>query len=147
MIDKSPLVPDRLRRIQGSFAYIEHRFLREGFWQGLSHLELLLYFFLVLVADRNGISFYSYDKICTLLGTTLDDYVRARNCLIEKDLLAFDGHLFQVLSLPKNPPSPTRRVLKTAEDMLARDPATVHMAICDALGADPDESIRRSPQD
>ena len=67
MIDRSPLVPDRIRRIQGSFAHIEHRFLREGFWQGLSRLELLLYFFLVLVADRNGISFYSYDRICTLL--------------------------------------------------------------------------------
>jgi hypothetical protein len=144
MMDKSLLVPDRIRRIQGSFAYIEHRFLRESFWQSLSHLELLLYFFLILVADRNGISFYSYDKICTLLRTTLDDYLRARNSLIAKDLLAFDGHLFQVLSLPEAPPSPVRRVLKTAEDMLAKDPATVHMAICDAMGADPDESIRQS---
>lgn len=142
MIEKTPLVPDRVRRIQGSFATIEHRFLREGFWQGLSHLEILLYFFLILVADRNGISFYSYDKICTLLKTTLDDYLHARNGLIAKDLLAFDGQLFQVLSLPKDPPSPPRRVLKTAQDLLARDPATVHRTICDALGVDPDESIR-----
>ncbi len=59
MIDKKPLVPDRVRRIQGSFAHMEHRFLRDGFWQSLSHLELLLYFFLVLVGDRNGISFYT----------------------------------------------------------------------------------------
>jgi hypothetical protein len=147
MIEKTPLLTDRIRRIQGSFAYIEHRFLRGGFWQGLSHLELLLYFFLVLVADRNGISFYSYDKICTLLRTTLDDYVRARNGLIAKDLLAFDGHLFQVLSLPEAPPSSAARVLKTAEDMLAKDPATVHMAICDALGLDPDDTVRRTSQE
>lgn len=147
MIEKTPLLTDRIRRIQGSFAYIEHRFLREGFWQGLSQLELLLYFFLVLVADRNGISFYSYDKICTLLRTTLDDYVRARNGLIAKDLLAFDGHLFQVLSLPEAPPSSVARVLKTAEDMLAKDPATVHMAICDALGVVPDDTVRRTSRE
>ena len=27
-----PLVPDRIRKITGSFAFIEHRFLHDGFW-------------------------------------------------------------------------------------------------------------------
>jgi hypothetical protein len=52
-----------VRRITGSFAFIEHRFLRSGFWDSLTHDELLLYLFLILAADRNGISCYSYDKI------------------------------------------------------------------------------------
>ncbi len=64
--------------------------------------------------------------------------------LIHKDLIAFDGHLFQVLSLPKTPSAPVRRVLKTTRDMLEKDPATVHMTLCEALGVDPDESIRQS---
>jgi len=31
----------------------------------------------------------------------LDEYIAARDSLMEKDLIAFDGTLFQVLSLPK----------------------------------------------
>ncbi len=42
MIDKSPLYPERLRTITGSFAFIEHRFLRDGFWSSLSQHALLL---------------------------------------------------------------------------------------------------------
>lgn len=43
---------------------------------------------------------YSYDKLCSLLRFTVDDYIEARDALIDLDLLAFDGTLFQVLSLP-----------------------------------------------
>jgi hypothetical protein len=57
MIEKSPLCPHRGRKITGSFAFLEHRFLRDGFWTGLTHHELLLYIFLVLVADRSGLSY------------------------------------------------------------------------------------------
>ena len=34
---------------------------------------------------------------------TLEQYSAARDGLIEKDLIAFDGTLFQVLSLPASP--------------------------------------------
>lgn len=125
MIEKKPLVPGRRRKIRGSFAFIEHRFLRDGFWSSLEHQELLLYVFLVLVADRNGLSYYSYDKICTLLRLSPDEYIVARDQLIEKDLIDFDGFLFQVLSLPEKVipvPSPT---LRTREDMERYDPATI----------------------
>jgi hypothetical protein len=100
MIQKKLLRPERVRKIQGSFAAIDHRFLRDGFWTDLRHHELLLYVLLVLVADRNGLSYYSYDKLCSLLRCTVDDYIEARDALIDLDLLAFDGTLFQVLSLP-----------------------------------------------
>ena len=102
MIKKQPLIYDRVRKIDGSFAWIGHRFLRQGFWNSLSHNELLLYLFLVMVGDRQGISYYSFDKICSMTGLTTDDYILARNELIDKDLIAFDGYLFQVLSLPQN---------------------------------------------
>jgi hypothetical protein len=35
----------------------------------------------------------------------LDQYISARNGLIEKDLIAFDGTVFQVLELPATPVS------------------------------------------
>ena len=100
MIQKKLLRPERVRTIQGGFAAIEHRFLRDGFWMDLNHDALLLYLLLVLVADRHGLSYYSYDKLCELLRVTADEYIEARNALIDLDLLAFDGTLFQVLSLP-----------------------------------------------
>lgn len=136
MIEKKPLCRERVRKISGSFAFIEHRFLREGFFASLSQHELLLYLFLVLVADRNGLSYYSFDKICTLLKISTDQYLLARNCLIHKDLLAFDGHLFQVLSLPKKPVVQPRKPLKTEQEMEEADPATIHQIIKGALGGD-----------
>jgi hypothetical protein len=99
-IEKKVLRPERVRKIDGSFAFIEHRFLRQGFWSRLGHHTLLLYLFLVLVADRMGVSYYSYDRICQMLGITLDEYLVARDALIDQDLIAFDGRFFQVLSLP-----------------------------------------------
>jgi len=100
MIQKKILNPHRVRAITGSFAYIEHRFLKHGFFKRLNHNQLLLYFFLVLAADKHGLSYYSYDKICSFLGLSLDDYIDARDQLMENNLIAFDGTLFQVLSLP-----------------------------------------------
>ncbi len=75
MIETRPINPERVRRITGSFSFAEHRFLRQGFFQGLNHHELLLYFFLILVGDRKGLSYYSYDKISTLLTISVDEYI------------------------------------------------------------------------
>jgi len=105
MIQKRILRPDRIRRIERGFSFIPHRFLTDGFLAALTQTELLLYFFLVLVSDRLGLSFYSYDAICSLLGISLDQYIEARNCLMDKDLLAFDGTIFQVLDLASKPPA------------------------------------------
>jgi len=104
MIKKKILLPERIRRIDGGFSFIPHRFFLEGFLVSLNQKELLLYLFLVLASDRNGLSFYSYDHICTLLQFNLDEYIVSRDGLIEKDLIAFDGTLFQVLSLPRKQP-------------------------------------------
>ena len=103
MITKKVLAADRIRRIDGGFSFIPHRFLTDGFLKALSQQELLLYIFLVMAADRYGLSFYSYDRICSFLHMTLEQYTSARDGLIEKDLIAFDGTLFQVLSLPASP--------------------------------------------
>jgi hypothetical protein len=108
MIRKKILQPKRLRRIEGGFSFIPHRFLTDGFLASLGQKEILLYLFLVLVSDRHGLSFYSYDAICSLLQLSLDEYIEARDALIGKDLIAFDGTLFQVLDLPRGPVSTMR---------------------------------------
>ena len=92
MIRKKVLDNGRIRRINGGFAFIPHRFLTGGFVSVLGPDELLLYLFLVLTADRNGLSFYGYDKICSLLEMDLDRYVEARCGLIGQDLIAFGRH-------------------------------------------------------
>lgn len=101
MIRKKIINPHRVRRIEGGFSFIPHRFLTDGFLASLTQKEILLYLFLVLVSDRFGLSFYSYDAICSLLRLSLEQYIEARDGLLEKDLIAFDGTFFQVLELPK----------------------------------------------
>ena len=134
MMEKRILCHERVRKIGGGFAFIEHRFLRGGFLVSLGHHELLLYVFLILAADRHGISFYGYDRICTLLRLTLEEYLEARNQLIEKDLIAFDGTFFQVLSLPERPLCGRRALLKTSDDMERSDPATVQQIFSRLFG-------------
>jgi hypothetical protein len=103
MITKKVLDPNRVRRIDGGFSFIPHRFLTDGFLSALTQKEILLYVFLILASDRYGLSFYSYDAICSFLQISLDQYIEARDGLISKDLIAFDGTLFQVLDLPDQP--------------------------------------------
>lgn len=104
MIKKKILNESRIRCTNGGFSFIPHRFLSDGFLAALDQHELILYFFLVLASDRHGLSYYAYDSICTATRLTVDQYIQARNSLIQKDLLAFDGTLFQVLELPANSP-------------------------------------------
>ena len=130
MIKTKILSPYRVRKITGSFAYIEDQFLSDGFWESLSHPELLLYVFLLLVADRNGVSYYSCDKIYSLLRIPMNEYLNARNALINKDLIAFDGYFFQVLSLPQKPLNRPLRLLKSQQQMEKYDPTT----ICNLIG-------------
>ena len=127
--DRTLLIPDRLRRIDGSFAFLPHRFLREGFFVSLTKNELALYVFLLLAADRDGVSFYGYDRICAILELPLDDYLDARNGLLHKDLVAFDGIRFQVLSLPDRACVTMPAPMRGAADLAERDPATVRHLI------------------
>jgi hypothetical protein len=90
----------------------------------------------VLAADRNGVSFYHYDSICSLLEIPLEPHIRARNALITKDLIAFDGTRFQVLSLPDTPrfdnPAPL-----THETCEGDDPATIRALVRRSLDTHP----------
>jgi hypothetical protein len=129
-IRREPIRPERVRRIgPDGFAFVPNRFLREGFFAALGPAERELYFLLVVAADRNGLSFYHYDTICALLQMELETYLRARNALIERDLIAFDGTRFQVLSLPERLGPDVPRELRTAEDFAEHDGATIRATL------------------
>ena len=124
---KKILNKSRLRVIQGGFAFIPHRFLTDGFIEGLSSCEILLYFFLTLASDACGISYWSDRSICRLLKLSQTDLIPSRRALIDKDLICFDPPLYQVLELPDKPkdnvtaalsPSPSSfsRLIQTLED-------------------------------
>jgi len=107
-MDKYLIDVQRRRKIQGSFAFIEHRFIREGHLLRLSKNEILLYFFFALVSDSNGISFYGVNKILRFLKLKEDEYYSALSSLEQKDYIKTRGNKVQLLSLPelkKGPPA------------------------------------------
>lgn len=81
MQTKTLIRPERRRQLTPPFAWIDRRYLFGGFLAQLSWHENLLYLFLVLAADRDG--------------------------LITRELIAFDGRQFQVLALPAHMPRRT----------------------------------------
>jgi hypothetical protein len=142
LVTRDPIRPARVRRIgSDGFAFVPNRFLRDGFFAALRPAERELYFLLVVAADRNGLSFYHYDSICSLLQMDLETYLHARNALIERDLIAYDGTRFQVLSLPERPGPATTPELRTPEDFAEHDQATIRAMLrrCVAPGRDPSD--------
>jgi hypothetical protein len=104
--------PKRVRRIEKSFAWIDHRLLRNGYLQVMTHQEHGLYLFLALAADRQGVSFYRKEKICDALGLDWGEFEVARDRLIDFKLIAFEpynattpnGH-YQVLPVDGQAPN------------------------------------------
>jgi hypothetical protein len=100
MIQKHILVPQRLRRPPATgWSWLDRRFLREH-GDYLSREAVLLYLFLTAVADRHGLSFYSDTTLACRLRLSQSGLERAREELLERDLIAHELPLVQVLSLP-----------------------------------------------
>jgi hypothetical protein len=100
MIPKHILVPPRLRRPPATgWSWIDRRFLREH-GEHLSRDAVLLYLFLVCVADRHGLSCYSDRTLSSRLQLSQPVLEQARQELLDRDLIAHQLPLVQVLSLP-----------------------------------------------
>jgi len=103
------LAPGRLRRPSSSFAWIDHRLRSSGLLSLLEPPELGLYLFLVLAADRDGLSCWRLDRIEREMPCFDRSALwKARDRLLELDLVAFqpwrasdpDG-VYQVLSIQR----------------------------------------------
>src|ERR1700730_3411224 len=100
MIPKRLLVPERLRRPPATgWSWLDRRFLREH-GDYLSREAMLLYLFLAAVADRHGLSFYSDHTRSSRLPLTPAVLAQARQELLDRDLIAHQLPLVQVLALP-----------------------------------------------
>ncbi len=84
--------PQRVRRIEKSFAWIDHRLVRNGFLPAMTHQDQSLYLFLVLAADRNGVSFYRKEKVCDCLGLDFQQFEVAKDRLVGMKLIAFEPY-------------------------------------------------------
>ena len=100
MIPKRILVAQRLRKPPATgWSWLDRRFLREH-GDYLSREAVLLYLFLVAVADRHGLSFYSDHTLTSRLRLSPQVLEKARQELLDRDLIAYQLPLVQVLSLP-----------------------------------------------
>ena len=100
MIPKRLLVPERLRRPPATgWSWLDRRFLREH-GDYLSREAMLLYLFLAAVADRHGLSFYSDHTLTSRLRLSPQVLEQARQELLDRDLIAHQLPLVQVLSIP-----------------------------------------------
>ena len=99
-----PIKPDKIRRIAGSFGWVDHRFICDGFLAALRPPEPLIYFFLATVADAKGLSYYGKDTIRRLLSIPFEHALEGAIAeLEERELIACENGIYQVLPLPEKP--------------------------------------------
>jgi hypothetical protein len=103
-----PVIPNFLRKIPRSFAWLDHRLRTEQWIADFEPEEFALYLFLTLVADQHGLSCWRLDIIERAMPAFRDHQLcKARDELVQKRLLAFrpwnsgdpDG-TYQLLPIP-----------------------------------------------
>ncbi len=98
-IRKNPIYPERVRKVPPQFSWVDHRLVRDGHIESLSHAAAALYLFLLTVADHQGLSYYGDASIEKRL--SMDDYTlqTARENLIRTGLIAWKKPIYQVLDM------------------------------------------------
>jgi len=117
-IPKRLLCPARARRVPEQFSWLDHRLVRDRHLAGRSADALALYLFLVIVADGQGLSYWSDPSICRLLPLNPDSLARARRELIAAGLIAYQRPLYQVLALEDEPAPPRAGRMMTLGQIL-----------------------------
>ncbi len=103
MSQKFIIESDRIRRVPNRFSWLDQRLVREGRLRELSHAASALYLFLVTVADRHGMSWYSLRRICLEVAMDQEMLERARAELEAHDLVGYAEPFYQVLELLERP--------------------------------------------
>jgi len=99
--EPAPFYLERVRRIPDSFSWIDRRIIHLNILPYLTKNEKVLYFFLVTVGNRDGVSFYGPRKLCMHTGLSVEEIKAARVGLEEMDLAVYRFPFYQVLSLPE----------------------------------------------
>ena len=99
MIAKSPILPNRVRKVPKSFSWIDHRLVSNRHIDRCSHAAATLYLFLVCVGDDKGLSYYGDQSIMKKLSMDQGTLQNARLDLIQNGLLAWQKPIYQILCL------------------------------------------------
>jgi hypothetical protein len=118
----------KIRKIESSFAWIDHRLVRNGYLQVMTHDDMVLYLFLILVADRNGVSFYRKEKICEAVSLDFSQFEIAKDRLINMKLIAFKSYsvlspngYYQVLPIESKAPDYSKQITQKLTNKLFRE--------------------------
>jgi len=111
--------PQNVRKINGSFAWVDHRLLRDGYIPVMTHQDQTLYLFLILAADRNGVSFYRKEKVCDILALDFQQFEVARDRLIDLNLIGYQPYTalspngyYQVLPIQTAAPNFAKEIME-----------------------------------
>ena len=129
-ITKRLLRTDRVRKVPSSFSWLDHRLIRDDHLLRLQSGEILLYFFLVLVGDHRGLSYYSLRSISRYLKLPAEEIETARTSLSHRGLIAYEAPLYQVLSIPQKT---ERSASRTASASGGGEPQPVSEILADVL--------------
>jgi hypothetical protein len=120
--------PKNIRKIKDSFAWIDHRLIRNGFLETMTHHDMVLYLFLILAADRNGVSFYRKEKICQAVSLDFSQFEIARDRLVNMNLIVFESYsvlspngYYQVLPIEAKAPDYSKQIIERLTDKLFRE--------------------------
>lgn len=91
--------PSRLRQTPSQFSWVDHRLVRDHYFERCSVEALALYLFLLTVADARGVSYYSQPSLMKSLKCGTERFLQARTELMQAGLIAYQHPLYQVLSL------------------------------------------------
>jgi len=97
---KHVLCPARVRRIPAQFSWIDQRLVRDKLMRLCSADALVLYLFLVTVADAHGLSYYADQSILSRLACfDTARLAHARSELQHVGWIAYEKPLYQVLAI------------------------------------------------
>ena len=102
--------------------------MRNGFLELMTHQDIVLYLFLVLVADKNGVSFYRKEKICQAVSLDYSQFEIARDRLVNMKLIAFEGYsvlspngYYQILPIEAKAPDYHKQITQKLANKLFRE--------------------------
>lgn len=97
---KQVLWPERVRQVPEQFSWVDQALVQQHFIDRCDARSAALYLFLVTVSDAQGLSYYGAATLARRLRLSDEEFARARQQLIDLELIAYRSPLYQVLALP-----------------------------------------------
>jgi hypothetical protein len=97
---KQLLRPERQRLLPEQFSWVDQALVQQHFIDRCEARSAALYLFLITVSDAQGLSYYGAATLARRLHLSDEQFIAARQQLIDLDLIAYRSPLYQVLALP-----------------------------------------------